>query len=550
MNLDTRTYLMATGVGILCILAGCGKEASTPPLSPQAQKAAAESGPVDGDWLMGRMPNEPGKINPITSTDAYARALEDLIFDSLLDYENETLAKEPRLAESWEIAPDHLTYTFNLRKGVVFSDGAPLTAHDVKFTFDRLMEPTTDSAHLRNYYQDIELCEVVDNHTVRFTCKKPYFKHLTMLGGISVMPRHIYGEGDINVHPNDRNPVGSGPYVLEGWETGLRMTLARNERYWGEKRHILKRVYKIITEPNAAFQVLERQELDQMGLTPELYMNRANKPAFQAKFDVHTYYAAGYSYVGWNMRRPLFQDKMVRRALTMLLCRQEILETIYYGLGKLVTGSFFVDGPEYDSSVEPWPFDPQQARQLLEAAGWRDSDRDGLRDKDGAPFRFELLIVANKPETEAMATVYQEELKRAGIEMIIRRLEFNTLIERLDTFNFDSAVMGWSIPRIEADGYQVWHSSQAVEKGSNFVGFKNAEADQILEQVRLEFDEQKRFALNHRFHAILHEEQPYSFMFCLESLQAVDKRFQNVRIYPGGLDALEWWVPASLQRYP
>jgi peptide/nickel transport system substrate-binding protein len=161
-----------------------------------------------------------------------------------------------------------------------------------------------------------------------------------------------------------------------------------------------------------------------------------------------------------------------------------------------------------------------------------------------------LLIVAQKPETERIATVYQEELKRAGLAMTIRRLEFNTLIERLDTHNFDGAVMGWSVPRIEADGYQLWHSSQTVGKGSNFVGFANDEADRIIEEARLEFDEEKRYALNHRFHAVLHEEQPYTFLFCMQTLQAVDRRFHNVHVYPAGLDAREWWVPTPLQRYP
>jgi len=498
---------------------------------------------------MTRLSNEPAHLNPLTATDAYASGINGQIFDTLLERDNETLAFKPKLAEEWTISEDHLTYTFNLRKDAVFSDGVPLTANDVKFSFDTVIAPTTDAPHLRNYYQDITGCEIVDDYTVRFTCKKAYFKHLTMISGLEILPRHIYGEGDFNTHPYNRKPLGSGPYVFETWKTGMQIVLARNEKYWGTKPRILKRLYNVITDANAAFQVLEREELDEMGLTPELWVNRASKPSFEANFNKYQWYSAFYSYVGWNMIRPQFEDKMVRRALTLLLDRKTILETIYYGLGKQVSGNFFVDGPEYDSSIQPWPFDPAQAKQLLDAAGWIDSDNDGIRDKNGVPFKFELLIRASSPETEALATVYQEELKRADIAISIRPLEWATFLESVDSRRFDAVILGWSGPIIEGDPYQVWHSSQA-EKGSNFVGFKHAEADAIMEAARLEFDEPKRIEMYHRFHAILHEEQPYTFLFSTMSLESVAKRFHNVIVYRGGVDAREWWVPEDLQRYP
>jgi len=542
---SVRSALVCTALSVL--LATCGKPAPAP--APATRPPVQDATPADGDWLISRLSNEPAHLNPLTYSDAYAGALLDLIFDTMLDRDNETLDIIPKLAEKWEVADDHLTYTFFLRPDARFSDGVPVTAHDVKFTFDKLMDPTTDAARLRNYYQDITRCEVVDDRTVRFACAKPYFKHLTMLGGLSILPRHVYEQGEFNTHPRNRDPLGSGPYAFEGWETGLQITLARNERYWGEKPHTLKRVYKIITNPNAALQVLERQELDAMALTPEQWVNQASKPSFEANFNKFQYYTAFYNYVGWNQLRPQFQDKGVRRALTLLLNREEILGTIFYGLGKVVSGNFFVEAPEYDTEIAPWPFDPAQAKTLLDAAGWRDTDGDGIRDKDGAAFEFELLIRAASPEYEAIATVFQEELKRAGIRISIRPLEWATFLESVDGRNFDAVILGWSGPIIEGDPYQVWHSSQA-EKGSNFVNFRNDEADRIMEQARLEFDQEKRNALYHRFHAILHEEQPYTFLFCTASLQTVDKRFHGVKVYRGGLDSREWWVPADRQRYP
>ncbi len=535
-------------------LAGCGNpppvgSSATPP--PAASVAQADSGtPVDGDWLVVHVPGEPAHLNPLTSTEIPARTVFASIFESLTENENETLAVKPSLAESWEVSPDHLTYTFKLRKNACFSDGSPLTAQDVKFTFDKLMDPTTAAPHMRNYLQDITSCGVVDDHTVRYTCKKPYFKHLRMLGALEVLPRHIYAEGNFNQHKNNRNPIGSGPYVFEKWETGSSIVLARNEKYWGQKPHIMKRVFKFITNANAACQVLERQEIDYMNfnVSPELWTDRASTPAFEAKFNKYTYYSAFYTYIGWNSRLPLFQDKMVRRALTMLLDRKLILETIYQGLGQQVVSDFFVDSPEYDKTIQPWPFDPAKGKELLEAAGWKDVNNDGIREKDGTPFRFELIIRSGSSEDEQVATVFQEELKRAGIDMTIRTLEWATLIERVDARKFDAVRLGWAGPPIEGDPYQIWHSSQA-EKGSNFVGFKNEEADKIMDDARLEFDQDKRKALYHRFNAILHEEQPYTFMFCIKELEALDKRFSGVKVYRLGLDSREWWVPAAMQRY-
>jgi len=539
---------------VLCILvAGCGKPATAPTAPATAVTAAGE--PVDGDWIVSRLGVEPAHLNPLLDTsDAYTAQLTGVVFEPLLDRDNETLELEPLLAESYETSDDHLTYTFSLRKDATFSDGAPVTAHDVLFTFETIRDPQNETADLRNYYQDVERAELLDDYTIRFTCTKPYFRHLTMLGGLPTFPKHIYGAGDFNKHPNNRHPIGSGPYVFDSWETNQQVTFVRNENYWNkEKRpHIDRRVYKVIVDNNAAFQVLERQELDVMGLTAEQWVNRAGRPEFEAKFNKHTYWApSGYigshSYIAWNMRKPQFKDKRVRRAMTMLLDRQLILEEIFYGLGKVVTGSAFSESPEYNRDIEPWPFEPEAAQRLLDDAGWTDSDNDGVRDKDGSAFKFEFLMPAGSREVEQMATVYKEELERAGIEMTIRQLEWATFIENLTQRKFDAVTLSWAIP-VDQDPYQVWHSSQ-TEQGSNYPGFKNAEVDRLLEEARHEFDREARNALYRRWHEILHEEQPYTFLFNRQVLVAIDKRFANVHIYPTGLDQTEWWVPKAQQRY-
>lgn len=526
----------------LPVAADFGKE----PVNPEPKN---EGAPVDGDWIIMRMPSEPPHLNPITSSDVYSRRINDLLFDTLIYRSHVDFEYEPRLATSWEISPDHLTYTFHMRKDATFSDGVPVTAHDVKFSFDKIKDPSVDAAPIRNYFNSVASCEVIDDYTVKFTCSKPYFQHLGVVGEFYIFPRHIYGEGDFNKHPNNRHPIGSGPYVFEKWDTGSQIVLARNEKYYGKKPHIMKMVYKVVTDDNAALQLLERQELDVMAVTPETWVRRAKDPDFQAKFNLRSYYVPAYQFIMWNEAKPQFQDKRVRKALTLLLDRPLILDTIFQGFGRLAIGTFY-DESENNMDLKPLPFDPEQAKQLLTEAGWVDRDNDGVREKDGVQFRFEMLEPTGSREYDQMLTVYQEQLKRAGIEMTLRPLEWATYSERLDFRNFDAAPLLWSNPGVvDADPYQIWHSSQTEHKGSNFIGFKNEEVDHILEAARTEFDRDKRIKMYRRFQEILYEEQPYTLTFNFQSLVAIDKRFRNVRVYKRGVMPEEWWVPAELQKY-
>jgi peptide/nickel transport system substrate-binding protein len=296
-----------------------------------------------------------------------------------------------------------------------------------------------------------------------------------------------------------------------------------------------------------AFQVLARGDLDVAGVRPEDWVRGAEEPSFEERFTKYTYPQSAYTYIGWNMRRPLFEDKRVRRAMTMLLDRETIRDTIYEGLARIVTGNFMPGTPASNPEVEPWPFDPQAAQELLDEAGWVDSDGDGIRDRDGTPFRFEMLIGSGSSTAENVATIFQEELARVGIEMGIRQLEWASMLQRTTSREFDAMMMGWQMPP-DPDPYQVWHSSQA-DAGSNYVGFEHARADDIIEQARVAFNDDERNALYREFHSIVHEEQPYTFMFNPLALLAVDKRVHNVNMYTYGPQSLEWFVPEPLQKY-
>lgn len=507
-----------------------------------------EGAPTDGDWLIRHLGAEPATLNPVTATDAYASLINSYIYETLIKRDEKTLELVPSLAESWEVAEDHLTYVFRLKKGVKWQDGRPLTARDVLFSFERIRDPKVDSAHLRSYYQDVENLEVLDDHTIRYTYRIPYFRALEFCGGIPIVPAHTFTEGvDFNNHPIGRNPIGNGPYRLLRWETGREIVLVRNEEYRGEKPHFNRIVLKIITDATAAFQVLKKGGLDEMTLRPIQWVRQTRSRRFNENYRKLRYYTPSYSYIGWNQRKPLFSDRRVRLAMTLMMDRETILKKILFGLGTVVSGNFYIKSPDYNQALKPHPYDPAKAIELLRAAGWEDHDRDGILDRDGAPFHFEFLLSSGSKFGEQVATILQENLKGIGARMDIRKLEWAVFIQRIDERDFDACTLGWSLSW-ESDPFQLWHSSQA-EKGSNYVGFVNEEADRIIEAARREFDPAKRHSMYHRFHEIIHEEQPYTFLFTREDLEAVSSRFRNVNLYPMGPQPREWWTPTSLIRY-
>ncbi len=226
--------------------------------------------------------------------------------------------------------------------------------------------------------------------------------------------------------------------------------------------------------------------------------------------------------------------------MTRLVNREEILRKLNFGLGRIVTGPFYRESKDYNLEVSPIPYDPEEAKRLLDEAGWRDHDGDGLLDREGVPFRFEFLIPAGRRFAERLASILKEDLKKVGIDMEIRRLEWALFIKNLDDRKFDAVTLGW-VFGFEQDPYQVWHSSQS-KRGSNFVGFESSEADRLISEGRKEFDRQRRAGLYQRLHTLIDEAQPYTFLYSSPYLVALDRRFNHVKVYPIGMDPLEWRV--------
>ncbi|MBI4465496.1 MAG: hypothetical protein HY647_12390 [Acidobacteria bacterium] len=580
-------------------------------------QAIGKEAPTRAGQLVVAFAAEPQSLNTWTDNSAVTQYIAGYLYNSLLRRDPETYVWEGSLAERWleedmvvqkdgtklrgvvlsdtlaggqdveiksssgnilrvaskdvEEVRKGVSFTFYLRRDVRFHDGARFTAQDVKFSFETIKNEYVDAPSLRNYYKDLESCEVLDNYTVRLTYSTQYWMAREFAGGFEVLPRHIYNQDGLlekdpqafgkrfNENPSNRNPIGTGPYKFDRWDTGMQIVLARQDDYWDVPRrgHLNRIVFKFITDPVAALQSLKNGEVNFLpGVTVEQFEEETNDREFLRKFAKVEYYTPAFNYIGWNMRRPPFDDSKVRLAMAYgALDRQEFLEKVLHERGVIVTGSQYYYGPAYDHNLLPYAYDPEKAKQLLLEAGWYDRDGDGLRDKEVLdqqgkpylkPFRFELLLPSGNDVARRRAAIMKENLRKLGIDMTVRELEWATFLEQINDRKFDACNLGWATS-LESDPYQIWHTSQMENRGSNHVGFGNAETDQLIEQSRLTIADEARRKLFLELHRIQHEQQPYLFLYTSPNLGIYDKRYRGVKFYKvrPGYDLTEWFLPGE-----
>jgi peptide/nickel transport system substrate-binding protein len=344
--------------------------------------------------------------------------------------------------------------------------------------------------------------------------------------------------------------VGSGPYVFENWQVGKEIVLGRNENYWGAKPKLKKIVYRFISNDIARIQALRSHEIDMVRATEEQFADLTAEEGFQDEFNCLAWWIpqVPFYYMCWNQDTPFFSDRRVRLAMTHIVDREKIVSSLLKGNGKVTTGPFYINSEQYDKSIEPWPYDIDRAKELLDEAGWIDSDGNGIRERDGTEFSFEFTIPSRSVYYSRLGKMLKDSAAKVGIDVVIDPVEWSILMVKVNDRKFEAVSMGWGGDVLQ-DPYQLWHSSQIGNRGSNYAGFRNAEADAIMEEGRRTLDVGKRTKLYHKLNAILHHEQPYTFLYTRPIFRIVDKRFKNVKIYPFGPNYFEWYVPKSEQRY-
>ncbi len=598
-----RTRAAALALSVLAVSCGGPSErksgdgaAPDSDANAAAQAQAAHEPPVRGDWLVIHSTADPENLNPLTSNDAGAASVLAWIFPPLIRVDNQTLELAPSIAKTLPvISADHLVYEYTLREDVTFSDGKPLTADDVVFMLKVVRHPHVNAPSQRNYFESVADATVTGPYTVRIRLSKPYFMNDYVLGGISPIPRHYYdpenlldgiGVAELNHYDDlspekkeraerfakqfnegfNRSPMGPGASLVENpgrdFVTGEKVELRRRPESWAAGHPELgdpwveRIIYRVLNDTDAALVALKAGTVDLMGLRPVQYLKQTSDAKFAERIEKHVDLSASFTYIGWNLRKAIFEDKRVRQALSHLVDKKNICDKVMLGLADPVESPIYPRRPEYDTKLAPWPFDPAKAKALLSEAGWSDSDGDGVLDHDDgtggrAPLRFEIISNSGNEDRKNLGLVVIDEFKRAGIDASFRAVDWSILLDRVKHFDYDAVILGWTASGAQPpDLYQIWHSSQAVEGGSNHISFKNDRVDELLTEYRTEFDPAKRKVMYDEVQEILYEEQPYTFVYAPKSLTAYDKRFRGVTWYPtGGSNEAEWWVPTGVQKY-
>ena len=504
--------------------------------------------PAYGDTIIMGTNGDASNLLPVLASDSASSSVNSLLYNGLVRYDKD-LHLEGELAESWEVSPDNLKITFHLRKGVRWHDGVPFTSADVLFTYNLYIDPKVPTAYAERYRQVLK-AETPDPYTFIVTYAKPLATALESWS-ISIHPKHLLENTDVTKSPLSRTPVGTGPFVYKDWVPGEKIVLEANADYFEGRPYLKRVVFRIIPDSSTMFLELKTGGVDHMGLTPIQYDRQTDNFAFRRDFRKYRYPAFAYTYMGYNLRRPLFQDRRVRQALSYAIDKKEIVEGVLFGLGQVASGPYKPGSWPHNPDVPKYDYNPERARNLLAEAGWRDSDGDGFLDRDGK--RFSFIIVTNQGNDQRIKAgeIIQRRLREVGIEVKLRVIEWASFLkEFINPGKFDATILGWTIP-IDPDAYNVWHSSKTKLGELNFINFSNPEVDELLEKGRRTLDQKKRKIIYDRFQEILGEEQPYTFLYVPDALPVVAARFRGIKPAPAGImyNFNQWFVPQQERKY-
>ncbi len=518
----------------------------------QSEAARKKDGRPDGGTVKYGEFGRPTTLDSITSNDMISLRITELIFNGLvgIDQKQEIV---PELAKRWEISDNGRTYTFSLRKDVTWhpregEKPVPFTADDVIFTYDIMMHPKTITS-LKVRYEFIESATKVDDYTVRFTLKRPILNALARFS-FKIIPKH--GPSNSNYltrkDPFVHNPIGTGPYMLKDITADREVILVANDNYFKGRPHIDKFIAKPFADQNIMTQALMFNAINMIVL-----VNPRNIPEIQGdkRFVLQPYNALSYSFFAYNMRSRLLADKRVRKAFTYAVNRQEMLNAFFNGQGTLVSGPFAPGSWAYNLDVQSVPYSTKKALNLLKEAGFV-RGANGIMEKDGEKLSLILKVPIEK-ESEAVKRVvlaFRSYLKKIGVDIKVEFKEWLSWKE--DVFlkhNFDIIFASWVFDD-SADISSLFHSSEIGPWKNNFGAYSNPNVDTLIVESKLTLDHEKRRTINRKLHAIIAEENPYTFLWTLTNYAAYNKKLRHVAIHPYKFFTFadEWFMPKGGRR--
>ncbi len=469
-------------------------------------------------------------LNPLISTDQNANdVIYNLLYTPLVVYDS-TYRVRPWLAESWELGEREVV--FKLREDVRWQDGEPLTAHDVKFTFDLATDPSVGSPLGAVYLADVSEAEVMDDHRIRFRFASRLSQPLESFFWPPV-PRHLL-EGvppeELSRHAFGRSPVGSGPYRLVRWQAGEQLVFEANPDYapsLGGPPRIPRVLYRIVPERTTLLAEFLRGDVDVYGTLGPTETDRVeNAPGAR----LIAFPWRMFTYVGWNTRREPFARAEARRAMAMAIDRQELLTAVLGGRGSPAVGPIPPWHP-YAPDLVPLPYAPDSAVAILERLGWRDTDGDGFRERDGRRLKFTLLTVASSPVLSDVAQIVQAQLGRVGVQVEPQLLEWQTVLSQHRARDFDAVLTNWVLDNFRVDPRPLFHGSQAAIEGSaNRSSYASAVADSLMDLGVTLTDDAAARRVWARFTRVLQLDQPITFLFWNDELAGVRDGLEDVRM--------------------
>lgn len=490
------------------LAAGCGGDGSN------------GAAPADRPIILGYA-SELQTLNPLVSTDQNANELiYTLLFTPLITFDAD-FEPQPWLARSWDLADDGVT--FELRGDVTWDDGRPVTADDVKFTFDLAKNPAVASPLAPAYLSRVASAEVVGPTTIRFAFTEPHAEPLEDFFWPPV-PKHLLEDvppEEMTLHAFGRRPVGSGPYRLRSWAIGEGLEFEARETFpaeLGGPGATARISYRILPDPTSRLAQLRRGDIDFDGPISPPDAERAESAD---GVEVVSFPWRQFTYVGWNTRRAPFDDPAARRALAMAIDRAELLRAILRGRGQ-PAGSVIPPWHRFDPGLEPLPYAPDSAAAILEGLGWIDADSDGVRERGGEPLSFDLLASNSNPVLGDLAEVIQAQLAAVGVRVEPRLLEWQTVLGRHRGRDFDAVLTNWVLDNFRVDPRPLFHSSQArVERSANRSSYASPVADSLMDAGAATLDEDAAARIWRRFSEVLQSDQPLTILFWNDELVAI-----------------------------
>lgn len=498
----------------------------------------------------------PTSLFPLTNSDGEAGPTVNLLFESLAERDWDTYEWAPVLASKWEISPDGKQFTFTINPRAKFWDGSPVTAEDVKFSFDMIFFDGMKTAELRPYYESIEKVDIPAPGQVRFTTKNVYYKNFDMCADLVVFQKKHYEkliaqDKTMSTAEATKSPMGSSSWRLEKWDENQQMIFRRDPNYWNkaelEKQGrwtAQRRVTRIIADSSVQYETFKRGDLTLHAFDPKEWALNSDSPEFKTrltKVKVENKTAKGFTYIAWNQIDPLLADKNVRWALSHLVNLPLWVKKFDYELSEPTIGPYSPKSEEHDPALKPVSFSLEEARKSLAAAGWTKAGADGVLEKNGKRFEIEIIYPSQAKDVhEPKLTEFKNTAAKVGVAVQLKAVEWTSFMKLLDDHKFQGVVLAWG-RNIDGDLKQIWHSASIANQGSNFISYKNPEVDKLIDEHRGTMDRTKRVELARKIQRLVYDDQPYTFLleprFTLYAHQNYVKKDRDTYNYTIGVPA-------------